>query len=52
MYKSNFIRERTAAKGYGSIYKDFLLVTMDCSVSPWTEGLIDIDYLSSEPAVL
>ena len=35
-----------------SIYKDFLLATMDCSSSPGTEGMIDIDNESSEPAVL
>ena len=52
MYESNFVRGRTVAKGYGSIYKDFLLATMDCSASPGTEVIIDIDNVSSDPAVL
>ena len=51
MYGSNFVRG-TVTKGYVPIYKDFLLATMDCSASPGTEGMIDIDNESSEPAVL
>ena len=52
MYESSYIRGRSVEKGYGSIYKDFLLTAMDCSASPGTEGMIDIDYLSNEPTVL
>ena len=40
MYESNFVRRRIASNGYGSIYKDFLFTTMDCSASLGTEYII------------
>ena len=51
MYESNFARGRDSAKGYAGIYNDFLLATMNCSSCTGTEGLIDIDPLSSKPVV-
>ena len=48
----SYVQGTSSEKWYGSICKDFLLSTIDCSASPETEGMIDVDHASSEAAMI